>query len=332
MTQETIIHKLHAKYHVELTAINETILSYLLQSDVSMIHEIGDYLIKSGGKRLRPILTLISSNLFGYKGSSHITLAATTEFIHAATLLHDDVVDSSLMRRFNPTANSIWGNQAAILVGDYLFSQAFRLMVSTGSMESLKTLADASGIIAKGEVTQLQNIQAHKELDKDEYYKIIEAKTAELFAASCKVGAIIAGCDQNSQDLIYNYGKNIGLIFQIKDDMLDYFSNLSSMGKNIGDDFLEGKITIPIITLMKKADDHDKQIIRQLFFNKEKRDQADLHEIILLLDKYQIQNEVIKLIEYHNKIALDSIEKLNIVSDNADDLKEIIKFASQREC
>ncbi len=332
MTRKNIIEELHEKYSSELNSINETILSYLKQSDVDMIHEIGDYLIKSGGKRLRPLLTLISAYLFNYQGSHHVTLAATTEFIHAATLLHDDVVDSSLMRRFKPTANSIWGNQAAVLVGDYLFSQAFRLMVSAGSMQALKTLSDASGLIAKGEVKQLQNIQSRKEIDRNDYYKTIEAKTAELFAASCKVGAIISGADEAKQNLMYNYGKNIGLIFQIKDDMLDYFSDVTRIGKNIGDDFSEGKITLPVIILMEKATHGDKKIIKQMFFNTDKRNESDLNNMILFLEKYNIQKEVEELITYHNNQAFDYIEQLQIKNENAEILKSIVNFASQREC
>ena len=332
MKKETIINRLHSHYSKELNQINDIILSCLQDSNNTLIYQISDYLIKAGGKRIRPILTILSSQLFGYVGTAHISLATATEFIHAATLLHDDVIDSSLVRRFKPTANSVWGDQAVILVGDYLFSQAFILMVEADSMESLKTLAQASSIIAKGEVLQLENVRTKKEITRDEYFRTIEAKTAELFAACCKVGAVIAKTSEQNINLIYEYGKYVGLIFQIKDDMLDYFSNVDKIGKNIGDDFLEGKMTLPLIVLIEKASKLDRKSIEISFFDLSLRKSENFKTIVDLMTQYKIKEEIELMIEQYANLAFKCLEHLNIEENiNTKFLKEIINFASQRD-
>jgi len=331
ISRMNIIEQLHIDFAKELSEVNKLILSNL-ECDEELIGEIGNYLVKSGGKRIRPLLTILSSKLFNYDGTAHINLAAATEFIHAATLLHDDVVDSSLLRRFKPTVNSLWGNQAAILVGDYLFSQAFRMMVSADSMESLRTLSNASATIARGEVTQLAHIKSRKFLTQEEYFQTIEAKTSELFASSCKVGAIVANAIDNEAESIYEYGKNVGLIFQIQDDLLDYFSNSSKMGKNIGDDFYEGKITLPIIELQKQASDNDKKIIESIFVVREERTEIELGLIIELLNKYNIQKEINLVVEDLAKKAQSNLDKISSKNTKIKSyLEELIQFASSRE-
>lgn len=329
-TQSEFIRKLHSRFTKELLEINDIILESL-DCDEEIIKNVGTYLLKSGGKRIRPLLTILSSKLFGYSGNNNIFLAASTEFIHAATLLHDDVVDSSLLRRFQPTANSLWGNKASILVGDFLFSQSFKLMVKTSCLKSLEVLSKASTIIAKGEVSQLSSTNSDKLTSREEYYKIIEAKTAELFAAAAKVGAIISGRSKDESDHMYNYGRAVGLIFQIKDDLMDYYSKANDSGKNTGDDFFESKITLPIIILMEKIDKNEKQIIHKFFVERKEKTIEDLNLMISLLNKYRIVEEIEKEINILNKIANESLENLkNIDEDIKNLLKELVQFSSKR--
>lgn len=235
----------------DLDLVNQTIRSYL-SGKPSYIEAIGDYIISSGGKRLRPVFAILIAKIFGYQGDNHIKIAAAVEAIHSATLLHDDVVDDSEMRRGNPTSHTKWGNKASILVGDFLFSQAFMMMVATDSIQVLKTLSQASAIIAEGEVMQLAAIQ-DVTITQEHYLKIVSAKTAELFAAACKASAIIAGCNDEVVKSCYEFGKNLGISFQIIDDILDYEGLSDNLGKKIGDDFFEGKITLPIILTLQKA-------------------------------------------------------------------------------
>lgn len=327
-----IIEKLHKDFCEELTEVNDIILSNL-ECEEELIAEIGAYLVNSGGKRIRPLLTILSSKLFNYNGTANIKLAAATEFIHAATLLHDDVVDSSMLRRFKPTANSLWGNQSAILVGDYLFSQAFRLMVSADSMGSLRTLSDASATIARGEVTQLAHIKAKKFISKDEYFKIIEAKTSELFASSCKVGAIVSESNEEEANALYEYGKYLGLIFQIQDDILDYFSKSLKIGKNVGDDFYEGKITLPIIELYDLANESDKNLIKNYFITNSNRTEEQLDNIIALMSDYNIKKETDSIIDVLAKKARDSLAQISTKNTEIKTyLDDLIEFASRREC
>ncbi len=329
---KNIIQILHEDFADELKQVNDIILSQLESSEY-LIGDIGKYLLNYGGKRIRPLLTILSSKLFSYdKDNNHIKLAAATEFIHAATLLHDDVVDSSLLRRFKPTANSVWGNQASILVGDYIFSQSFRLMVSTDSIQALKCLSDASAIIAKGEISQLASSQTKEFPSVDRYFEIIKSKTSELFAAACKVGGIISGASQKNIDSMYNFGRNVGIIFQIRDDMLDYFSQSNKIGKNIGDDFYESKITLPIILLKEHANSEELKILKSYFLSKNTKTEEDLKITIKMLQKHNISSKINELIKAHSEKALECLQRTD--SNNnliLNYLEKIITFASTRE-
>lgn len=231
-------------------------------SNVQMIPEVANHLINSGGKRLRPMLTIAAAELYGYRGDGHIKLAAAVEFMHTATLLHDDVVDESDQRRSKPTARMIWGNQASVLVGDFLLGQAFRMMVDVGSMDALDVLSRASAIIAEGEVMQLA---AAKKLSttEEQYMAVIKAKTAALFLAATEVGPIVAGRGATERAALRDYGLNLGLAFQLVDDALDYGGNAHQLGKNVGDDFREGKITLPVILAHARGTDDERAFWRQ---------------------------------------------------------------------
>jgi len=275
----------------DMEAVNALILSKA-GSDVEMIPLIADHLISSGGKRLRPMLTLAAARLFGYQGRSHIILATAVEFMHTATLLHDDVVDESNMRRGSRTARIIWGNQASVLVGDYLLGQAFRLMVETGSLPGLQVLSDAAAVIAEGEVMQLAAAK-HLATDETTYLKVIEAKTAALFAAAAEVGAIIAGQGAEPRRQIAAYGRNLGLAFQLVDDALDYGGNAASLGKNTGDDFREGKITLPVILAYARGN-KEQQAFWRAAMESGRHDEAALARAFALLAEHKALEDTIK--------------------------------------
>jgi len=269
----------------DVKKVNEIILSHL-RSKEELVEVVSEYLVNSGGKRIRPKLTILCSKLFGYDGAEDVKLAAAVEFIHAATLLHDDVVDNSAMRRFKDSANIIWGNKTSILVGDFLFAQSFKLMVSAGSIDALRVLANASAIIAEGEVVQLVKLKEKLMISHEEYDQIILAKTAELFGAACAAGGIIAGQNDTVVSALKEFGAKLGFIFQIADDMLDYFA-ASDIGKNIGDDFAEGKITLPIILASNKASSEEKELLENILFS-ENKDLAGFHAVLAVLKKYEI--------------------------------------------
>lgn len=243
----------------DMVLVNEYILD-MLQSDVGLIPELAQYILSAGGKRLRPMLTIAAAKLCGYNGDKHINLACSVEFIHTATLLHDDVVDNSALRRGMATANNLWDNKSSILVGDFLFSRAFQLMVKTESLEVLSILSDASAVIAEGEVAQMAAI-GKTSLSRDEYFAIIGSKTAKLIEAACEVAGVIAN-NKDQQKHLLDFGYNLGMAFQIIDDILDYSSDSSKMGKNPGDDLREGKITLPVILAQQfaKEQQDNKQI------------------------------------------------------------------------
>lgn len=246
----------------DLDAVNATILEHL-QSSVSIIPEVARHLLDSGGKRLRPILTLSAARLFGYDGDRHIKLAAAVELIHGATLLHDDVVDASRLRRGSKTANIIWGNKESVLVGDFLFSRAFELMVASRNFDVLEILSRASGVIAEGEVLQLatqKNVDATFEM----YLAVVESKTAALFAAAAEVGGVIAGASPSEADALRRYGRNLGVAFQLVDDALDYAGAETALGKSVGDDFREGKMTLPVVYSIDRADGSEKAFWRRV--------------------------------------------------------------------
>src|SRR5687767_12624648 len=228
-----------------MNGVNSVILERM-QSKIALIPELAGHLISGGGKRMRPMLTLAAAELLGYPGTRHHKLAAAVEFIHTATLLHDDVVDGSGLRRGKRTANLIWGNPASVLVGDFLFSRAFELMVEDGSLKVLKVLSHASAVIAEGEVEQL-TAQRQVSTGEEQYLAIIAAKTAELFAAACQVAPIVAEAGEQAEIALESYGRNLGIAFQLTDDLIDYVSDGATMGKDAGDDFRDGKMTLPVI-------------------------------------------------------------------------------------
>ena len=277
-----------------------------LNSEVSLVQKMTDYHIQTGGKRLRALLTLGSAKLCGYlKGGQDINLAACVELIHAATLLHDDVIDFSNFRRGKKTTNSIWGNQSSILVGDYLLSRCFEMMVENGNLEILKLLSSTSSIIAQGEVLQLQH-KGEIDMLEETYLKIISTKTAALFSASTKVGAILANKKNKEKDALEFYGKNLGLTFQIADDTLDYNSEIKIFGKEVGNDFYEGKITLPIILLFQKTNNIEKQNLKDIF-KKNKRTKNDLEFTLDLILKYNIINQCYKKAEHFINLASNSL-------------------------
>ena len=290
-----------------------------LTSKVELVDEMTKYHLNTGGKRIRALLTLGAAKLCGYlKGSRDVNLSACVEMIHAATLMHDDVIDNGEVRRGKKTLNKIWGNQSSILVGDYLLSRCFEMMVDDGDLEILKLLSSTSAEISQGEVLQLQH---NKEIDilEETYLKIISWKTASLFAASTKVGAILSKKENKIKDALYSYGKNLGLTFQIADDTLDYNSELNIFGKKIGNDFFEGKITLPIILLYQRINNIEKQELFKIF-NKQKRDEDDFSKVLKMIKKYKVINDCYKKAEYFINIASNS---LNIFEDSKE--KEILK-------
>ena len=282
------------------------VIKYKLESEINLIHKMTNHHINSGGKRIRPLLTLAAAKLCGYEeGNRDVNLAACVELIHSATLLHDDVIDNSDLRRGIKTTNNIWGNQSSILVGDYLFSRCFEMMVEDGSPEILKLLSSTSSTIAQGEVLQLE----HKgEIDvlEETYFNIINMKTAALFAAATKVGACIADKRKKEKDALESYGKNIGMAFQIADDALDYYSKDTFFGKKIGKDFYEGKTTLPLIIIFQRANLQEKKFLIKTF-KKEKRNDDDFSETLTLIDKYKAVQTSLKRAEYFVNVSCDAL-------------------------
>jgi len=273
----------------DMQAVDKLINSYITSNVTPVISELSNHLINAGGKRLRPLLTLAASDLCNYSGASHIKLAAAIEFIHTATLLHDDVVDESFQRRGKPTANILWDNQSSVLVGDYLFSKSFQLMVETDSLKVLSILADASSTISEGEILQLSAVKNIK-TDESAYFKIIEGKTAALFAAATEVGAVISNVEDKEADALANFGKALGISFQITDDLLDYVGSEEVLGKNIGDDFKEGKVTLPLIKAIRKSSKEEKRFWEEVI-NKGMQKSSDLEHALLLMRQHDVFNE-----------------------------------------
>lgn len=240
----------------DMAKVNETIIREM-HSPVALIPQLAGHIVASGGKRLRPMLTLAAAGLVGYEGERHINLAACVEFIHTATLLHDDVVDESALRRGKDTANAVWGNQASVLVGDFLFSRAFQLMVADGSLKVLKILSDASAVIAEGEVHQLVTTN-DVETTEAAYLDVIESKTAVLFAAAAQIGAVVADRPESEETALESFGRNLGVAFQLVDDVLDYSAEQEALGKTVGDDFREGKVTLPVILAYAAGDEEER--------------------------------------------------------------------------
>lgn len=245
----------------DFNRVNDLIIKRL-SSDVPLVEKIAQYIIESGGKRLRPLLVLLSSRALGYDRDDHLKLAAVIEFLHTATLLHDDVVDTSDMRRGRSTANARWGNAPSVLVGDFLYARAFEMMVELKSFRIMDVLSHATAVIAEGEVLQLMNVK-NPDVSEDKYMEVIHNKTAMLFEAASHTGAMLAGADEDREQALRDYGKHLGLAFQLVDDVLDYRGDAEAMGKNVGDDLAEGKTTLPLIYAMTEGSEDEKQLIRQ---------------------------------------------------------------------
>jgi len=272
----------------DMKQVNAVIVDRM-QSPVALIPQLASHIVAAGGKRLRPLLTLASARLCGYEGDRHIGLAASVEFIHTATLLHDDVVDESALRRGLDTANALWGNKASVLVGDFLFSRAFQLMVADGSLDVLRILSDASAVIAQGEVHQLLTAN-DTGTTEEAYLEVIEAKTAALFAAACRVGAIVAGRPESDQLALERFGLGLGIAFQLVDDILDYSAEQKALGKTIGDDFREGKITLPLVLAYRRGDEAERAFWRRCVEDMEQTPE-DLDHALALLNKHDCLND-----------------------------------------
>ena len=311
----------------KLMLVEEKITAKLM-SKVELVNKMSEYHLKTGGKRLRALLTLESAKLCRYnKGGRDINLAACVELIHAATLMHDDVIDNSDIRRGKKTLHALWGNQSSILVGDYLLSRCFEMMVEDGSLEVLKLLSSTSSEIAQGEVLQLQH-KGEIDILEETYLKIISSKTASLFAASTKVGAILADKDSKYKEALEFYGKNLGLTFQIADDALDYNSEIKFFGKKIGNDFFEGKVTLPIILLYQKISNSEKSEIKKLFF-KNKRNDDDFKYILNLIKKNDIINDCYKKADYFINLASNSLSVFE-ETEEKNILKNLSSFSIKR--
>ena len=258
--RETGLESIQALIREDMDKVN-ALIQEKLHSEIGLIDQLGHYIVNSGGKRLRPALVLLSANCFAYCESLHIKLAAVIEFIHTATLLHDDVVDASMLRRGKATANQRWGNEASVLVGDFLYSRAFQMMVEAGSMHVMEIMADATNTIAEGEVQQLIN-RHDPETSEQRYLQVIHNKTAKLFEAAARVGAVIAGQDLQTEQAMSNYGRHLGIAYQFIDDALDYSAPSENLGKNIGDDLAEGKPTLPLLYALWHCSDEQATLIR----------------------------------------------------------------------
>jgi octaprenyl-diphosphate synthase len=270
-TQNSIIQSIAS----DMEAVN-TVIRQQLHSDVPLVNQIAEYIISAGGKRIRPVLVLLVANAYGYRGTHHHELAAVVEFIHTATLLHDDVVDESALRRGRQTANALFGNAASVLVGDFVYSRAFQIMVSINNMRVMQILADATNVIAEGEVLQLLNMH-DPDVTEPRYLQVIRSKTAKLFEAAAQLGALIAGASEPEIEAAAEYGRSLGTAFQLIDDVLDYSGNAADIGKNVGDDLREGKPTLPLIYLMQNGTPSQRQLVRSCI---ESGDEQHFDEIL----------------------------------------------------
>ncbi|HEY4860305.1 MAG TPA: polyprenyl synthetase family protein [Xanthobacteraceae bacterium] len=310
----------------DMQRVNTTILSRT-GSQVTLIPEVANHLIASGGKRLRPILTLAMAKLAGYAGDGHVKLAAAVEFMHTATLLHDDVVDESQMRRGKLAARMLWGNEASVLVGDFLLGQAFKMMVEVSSLKALGILSSAAAVIAEGEVMQL-GAAKNTATTEDDYLAVIRAKTAELFAAACEVGPVLASLPRDEQAACRSFGMNLGVAFQLVDDALDYGGKAAKLGKNIGDDFREGKITLPVVLSFRRGSDHERAFWRRTLEQSDATD-ADLEYAVSLMTKHRALEDTIQRARHYGAIATDALA-LFPASAMKTALEETVEFCIYR--
>jgi octaprenyl-diphosphate synthase len=310
----------------DMERVNSTILSRT-GSEVTMIPEVANHLISSGGKRLRPMLTLAMARLGGYSGDGHIKLAAAVEFMHTATLLHDDVVDESDMRRGQVAARMLWGNEASVLVGDFLLGQAFKMMVEVGNLHTLDILSAAAAVIAEGEVMQLGTAK-NTATNEDEYLAVIRAKTAELFAAACEVGPALAAKEKSELAACRSFGMNLGVAFQLIDDALDYGGKSAKLGKNVGDDFREGKITLPVVLSFRRGTERERAFWNRTLGQGDIRD-GDLDEAIALMAKHHSIEDTVGRARHYGAIATDALA-LVPPSEMKSALKEAVAFCIGR--
>jgi octaprenyl-diphosphate synthase len=311
----------------DVSAVNQLIVQRM-ESRVEIIPRLAGHIVASGGKRLRPLLTLACAKLCGYAGQRHRKLAASVEFIHTATLLHDDVVDDSDLRRGNPSANALFGNEASVLVGDFLFSRAFELMVEDGSVDVLRVLSHASAVISEGEVLQLitTNDSAASE---QAYLEIVSAKTAELFAAACRIGAIVAGRPASEEEALRAFGLNLGIAFQIVDDVLDYSAEEERLGKTVGDDFREGKMTLPVILAIHRGNEAERAFWKRALDENDRRD-GDFFHAQDLIRRHRALRDAIDRARHYGAIARDSLGMFPD-SEVKTALLDIVDFTIERE-
>ena len=300
------IKTIQALIDADMQKVNEAILAQL-NSEVTLINQLGYYIIQSGGKRIRPMIAALSANALGYRGEQHITCAAFIEFIHTATLLHDDVVDESAMRRGNPTANAEFGNAASVLVGDFIYTRAFQLMTQLNSLKILQIMSEATNVIAEGEVQQLMNI-CDPNTTEENYMRVIYSKTARLFEASTQTAAIVANATAEQELALQDYGRYLGTAFQLVDDVLDYSANAIQLGKNVGDDLAEGKPTLPLLPAMHHGNETQAQLIRKTIEQGGNRDVLD--EVLAIMNEYQSLDYAMARAKQEAQKAVDAIQIL----------------------
>lgn len=318
--------ELHALIAADLEAVNTEIIKRM-DSPVALIPQLASHIVAAGGKRLRPMLTLASAQMCGYQGHRHVTLSACVEFIHTATLLHDDVVDESDVRRGLESANALFGNKASVLVGDFLFSRAFELMVEDGSLPVLAILSRASSVIAEGEVLQLMTTN-DTDTDEGQYLEVIKSKTAALFAAACRIGAVVADRPKVEESALESYGMNLGIVFQLIDDVLDYRADQTKLGKTVGDDFREGKITLPVILAFRRGTDEERAFWSRTLADLEQTED-DLPRAISLMEKHNALSDSVDRARHYGAMARDA---LGIFPESAEKkaLIELIDFCVER--
>lgn len=318
------IDQIREPVRADLQAVDQLILDQL-HSDIPLIRELTQHIIRSGGKRVRPLLVVLSAKALGYKGDEHIDIATIIEFVHTATLLHDDVVDNSDQRRGKPTANTLWSNQASILVGDFLYSRAFQLLTRRDNIEVMRVLANTTNAIAEGEIMQLANCHS-TDIDEAIYNQVIERKTAALFQAAAQTGALVSTKDTHQQQALTRYGYHVGMAFQIIDDVLDYTADKNTLGKNIGDDLMEGKMTLPLIYAIAQSSPDVAENLRTII---QQGDQQQLSTVIQAINNTHAADQCVKKAEQHTQQACAAIANL---PDSAyrQSLFELAEFALRR--
>ena len=323
---EAGIARLLGLVQADMERVNAMILSRT-GSDVTMIPEVANHLISSGGKRLRPMLTIATAALNNYKGEGQIKLAASVEFMHTATLLHDDVVDQSDMRRGKLAARMLWGNEASVLVGDFLLGQAFKMMVEVGSLTCLDILSTAAAVIAEGEVMQLSAAK-DTATTEDAYLAVIRSKTAALFAAACEVGPVLAGQSREHVEACRSYGMNLGVAFQLIDDALDYGGTAAKLGKNVGDDFREGKITLPVVLSFRRGSEEERNFWRRTLEKGDIQD-GDLETALATMRKHRALDDTVERARHYGAMARDALE-IFPASDWKQAMLDVVDFCIAR--